>query len=248
MEPPDTPDPEALREPRGGPGDPGDAREATDPRHARMDPGEPGPPGGAGAEPPEEGRFVRLGLVFYGLMAGAAVVWRVGFYHEPLFFLGSGDAAAGISWGRDVGLGAACAAILIGASDWTTRRTSWGEELARAMGRALGRLSVPNAVLLAIASGFAEEAFFRGALQPRVGLLLASLLFGCVHFVPQRAFLPWTVFAILAGLLFGALLSWTGNLVAPIVAHTLVNAVNLPLLVRRYGAGAVGAKESRRPL
>lgn len=206
-------------------------------------PGPNDPPPRSAESPPEEGRFVRLGLLFYGALALAAVVWRVGLYREPLFFLSPGDAAAGIAWGRDVSLGAACAVALIVASDWITRRTGWGEDLARAMGRALGPLSTPSAVLLACASGFAEEAFFRGALQPRVGLLLASLLFGCVHFVPQRVFLPWTGFAIGAGLLFGVLFEWTGNLVAPIVAHTLVNAVNLPLLVRRYGAGADGETE-----
>ena len=103
------------------------------------------------------------------------------------------------------------------------------------MARALGPLSVSNAVLLALVSGFAEEVFFRGALQPRVGWLLASLLFGCVHFVPRREFLPWTGFAIGAGLLFGALFVWTGNLLAPVTAHVVVNGVNLPRLVRRYG-------------
>ena len=80
----------------------------------------------------------------------------------------------------------------------------------------------------------AEEAFFRGALQPAAGWLLASLIFGAVHFVPRREFLPWTGFAILAGLLFGALFEATGNLVAPVVAHMLVNAVNLRWLSLRY--------------
>lgn len=190
--------------------------------------------------PPAEGHFVRLGLLFYGVLAVAAVVWRVGFYGEPIFFLAGPGEPGQIAWARDVGLGVAAAALLIVASDWMTRGTSWGDALARAMARALGPLSVADAVLLACASGFAEELFFRGALQPRTGLLLASLLFGCVHFVPQRAFLPWTVFAVVAGFLFGGLLLWTGNLVAPIVAHTLVNAVNLPLLVKRYGAPASG--------
>ncbi len=132
------------------------------------------------------------------------------------------------------------ARLLIGLSDWTTRVTRWGDALARALAEALGPLSLPDALLLAAASGFAEELFFRGALQPRVGWLLASLLFGCVHFVPRREFLPWTVFAVGAGFLFGGLFLWTGNLVAPIVAHAVVNGVNLPLLVRRYGRPEAG--------
>ena len=61
-----------------------------------------------------------------------------------------------------------------------------------------------------------------------------SLIFGAIHFVPRRAFYPWTIFAIVVGFFFGALFEWTGNLIAPVVAHTLVNAVNLPLLVKQY--------------
>ena len=163
------------------------------------------------------------------------MIWRIGFYGESILFLDAAGAASGVSWGADAAIGVAAGAVVIVLSDWVTRTTGWGEELARAMGRALGGLSVPNAILLAFASGLAEELFFRGALLPRTGLFWSSVLFGCVHFVPQRTYLPWTAFAILAGFLFGGLYLWTGNLVAPVVAHIVINGVNLPLLVRRYG-------------
>lgn len=206
----------------------------VDPEPSRRDPGEA-----------REIGFVRLGLVFYGAMGLAAVVWRVGFYGEAIAFASPAGEQAGVAWIRDTLLGVAAAALLIGISDAMTRFTRVGEDLARAMAAALGRLSVPDALLLASASGLAEELFFRGALQPRVGWVLASLLFGCVHFVPRREFLAWTGFAIAAGFLFGALFDWTGNLVAPVVAHTAVNAVNLPLLVRRYGPQAPVSPASR---
>ncbi len=184
---------------------------------------------------PTETNFVRLGLLFYAALAAAGGVWRIGFYDEPILFTSVAAQAEELSLGRDLLIGVAAAAALIALSDWATLKTRWGDDLARAMARALGPLSVSNAVLLALVSGFAEEVFFRGALQPRVGWLLASLLFGCVHFVPRREFLPWTGFAIGAGFLFGALFVWTGNLLAPVTAHVVVNGVNLPRLVRRYG-------------
>ena len=31
-------------------------------------------------------RFVRFGLIFYGAMAIAAVLWRMGLYGEPILF------------------------------------------------------------------------------------------------------------------------------------------------------------------
>ena len=185
------------------------------------------------AEP--EFDFVRAGILFYGTMAVVAVLWRVGLYRESIFFASPEAEAAGVvSLGWNCLLGAAAGGSVIGVSYLFTKLTSWGDELARAMGEALGSLSIPDAILLAFASGLAEEMLFRGALQPRIGLVLASLIFGAIHFVPRRAFYPWTVFAIVVGFFFGALFEWTGNLIAPVLAHTLVNAVNLPLLLKEY--------------
>ena len=201
------------------------------------EPGADPPPRAEPAEeetPPPE-RFVRWGLVFYGVMGAAAVLWRIGFHQEPILFASEEAAAGGLHWQRDVALGLGVAAVVVVVSHVTTRATAWGRRLAHALGSSLSGISTPNALLLALASGMAEEAFFRGALQPRVGLVVASLCFGLLHFVPRREFLPWTVFAVLAGFGFGALFEWTGNLVAPIVAHVVVNGVNLPLLIRDYG-------------
>jgi membrane protease YdiL (CAAX protease family) len=115
-----------------------------------------------------------------------------------------------------------------------TRRTAWGETLARALAGVLGRLSVSECIALALLSGVAEESFFRGALQPQVGLLAASTLFALAHFAPRRDLWPWTLCSFAAGLALGGLFAWTGNLVAPVVAHALVNAVNLRVLAVRY--------------
>jgi membrane protease YdiL (CAAX protease family) len=46
---------------------------------------------------------------------------------------------------------------------------------------------------------------------------------------------------VVAGLLFGATFDATGNLLAPTLAHVLINAVNLRLLSRRYASPASGA-------
>jgi membrane protease YdiL (CAAX protease family) len=101
------------------------------------------------------------------------------------------------------------------------------------LGAALGPLSTRDCLVLALLSGIAEEALFRAALQPDVGLVAASLLFGLAHLAPRRELAPWTLFAVAAGLLFGALFDATGNLVAPCVAHFLVNAINLRRLAPR---------------
>jgi membrane protease YdiL (CAAX protease family) len=206
---------------------------------------EPGPSGrGEPSEAQPEPDFVRIGLLFYGVMAIVAVLWRVWLHEEPILYTSSEVEALGLSLSQDIGLGLVVGAAIVVVSHAFTRTTKWGDALARSMAEALGPISIPDAILLAFASGLAEEMFFRGALQPRVGWVAASLLFGIIHFVPRREFFPWTIFAILTGFLLGGLFTATGNLVAPIVAHFFINAVNLPWLVRNYGEATNATSES----
>ena len=97
-------------------------------------------------------------------------------------------------------------------------------------------------LVLAALSGVGEEALFRGALQPEIGIVATSLLFGALHVGPDRRYLLWTLWAVGAGFLFGALYEWTGGILAPVVAHALHNAVTLLLWrhSRKAGGAAVG--------
>lgn len=181
-------------------------------------------------------RLTRIALIFYAAMTGVAVIWRVGLQGGPMFFTSVVERTAGLPWLRDGGIGIAAGLLVVWLSHLFTRRTDWGQNLARQLAAALGHLSLPQCLLLAVASGIGEEFFFRGALQPVVGLAWASLLFGLMHIGPGRDWLPWTGFALIMGVIFGALFVLTGNLLAPVLAHAVINGVNLPLLVRRYGA------------
>lgn len=189
--------------------------------------------GAAGRSP-----LLRWACVFYGLLAATALGWN-GWAGAHWAFLDEAAAAAGVRWGRDIALGLGSAAAVIGASHWITTRTRWGEELARELGAAIGPLSRGESTALAAVSGFAEEVFFRGALQPRVGWLFASLLFALAHFAPRRALWPWTGFALVAGGLLGGLYAATGNLVAPIVAHAAINGINLRRLAASSGSAPI---------
>ena len=189
---------------------------------------EPGPEG------PSPTQLVRLAAVFYGVLLAAALIWGA-VAGRSLFYASAEAAASGPAPARDLAVGLLAGAIVILLSFELTRRTEWGESLARALAAVLGRLGWGQCILLAVLSGVAEEAFFRGAIQPHVGLLAASLIFGAAHFAPRRELWPWTVVSVLAGLLLGVLFESTGNLIAPIAAHALINAVNLRLLSVRYG-------------
>lgn len=179
--------------------------------------------------------WVRMAFLFYGGVLAVAVIWRVLVEGEPLLYASARAAERGVRPLPDLAAGLAAAAFVIVFSREITRRTASGQLLAQTLGRLIGSLSLPECVLLALASGIGEEAFFRGALQPRVGLVAASLLFGAAHFVPRRGLVAWSVFSVAAGFLLGGLFAWTGNLVAPITAHVAINAVNLRLLTLEFG-------------
>jgi len=176
--------------------------------------------------------LVRAALRFYGVLLVAAWLWRSAWLGEPLLYASPEAARAGLALGRDAVVGLLAAGVVIGLSHQLTEHTRGGRALARGLAALLGPLEMRHVVVLALVSGVAEEAFFRGALQPRVGLFWASVIFGVVHFIPRPEFRLWTLFSLLAGFLLGFLFEATGNLVAPVVTHVVVNGVNLALLVR----------------
>lgn len=178
--------------------------------------------------------LVPLSLLFYGVLLAIASAWSV-WSGDALMYAQSSGGGLGDAGdiAVDVCIGAAAGLVVIGLSRELASRTRWGGALADALAGAIGRPSIGECAVLALASGIAEEALFRGALQPQVGLFAASTIFGLAHFAPRRELLPWTLFAAVTGLLMGILFEWTGNLIAPAVAHVVINAVNLRLLALR---------------
>lgn len=173
--------------------------------------------------PLEPGRLYRLAWGLYLAMALAGILWigaRQGVIPLRLFF----DPRR---WWLDLLLGAGAGGLLLGV--WKAAELAFplARELEEKLTTLLGPLTPAEVIALALLSGFAEELFFRGALQGTVGWIAASLLFALLHTGPGPAFRLWTLFAAVAGLVLGALMAWRGNLLGPILAHFLVNGVNL---------------------
>lgn len=182
---------------------------------------------------------MRAALAFYAAMAGVAIAIRALLQDGSPWYADADAAARGTRWLLDGGAGLAAGAFALALSHVLTRRTRAGEALARTLAETLGPLRAVDCAALALASALGEEALFRGALQPSLGLVGASLVFGLVHFAPRRELRIWSLFAFAGGLGLGALFEATGNLLAPIVAHAVLNGVNLAGLsreARRRGA------------
>jgi uncharacterized protein len=91
-------------------------------------------------------------------------------------------------------------------------------------------LSLGQILLLSGLSSLGEELLFRGLLTPLLGVVLSALLFGLAHQMRGPSRWVWVGWAMGVGLGLGAIFALTGSLVGPVLAHAVVNAVNLSYL------------------
>ena len=110
--------------------------------------------------------------------------------------------------------------------------TQWLQpELARVIEDRLVRMteevsSVGGALAVSMAAGIGEEVLFRGAIQPRYGLVLTSVLFTLVHVQYGLSFITAGVFAM--SMLLGLERRYLGT-TACILTHTAYNVVAILL-------------------
>jgi membrane protease YdiL (CAAX protease family) len=96
--------------------------------------------------------------------------------------------------------------------------------------------------LLSLSAGVVEEVFFRGFLQPRVGITLSTIAFVLAHVAYGQPFM--LVGVTLLSLLFALLVRWRQNLWPAIAAHALFDAVQLLVVIPAALKFLEGASET----
>jgi membrane protease YdiL (CAAX protease family) len=129
-------------------------------------------------------------------------------------------------------LGLVLAFTVVAMTPRLVERTQWARALHAELAEVISPLSSAEITWLALASGLAEELFFRGAMQPVLGLLITSVIFGAVHVGPKSVFLAWTTWAFFMGLLLGLIFELTGVLWGPVFAHVWINQRNMTFIRR----------------
>lgn len=179
-------------------------------------------------------RITSLAVLVYAPLTAAALAWARFGQDRHAWVL---DAPA-LEWGfparaaLSLALGAGLAAMVVSTTPLLLERARWARALHEELRPIVETLSSWEITLLALSSGFAEELFFRGAMQPAIGLLLTSLIFGAVHTGPRRVFVAWSVWAFIMGLLFGVIFELSGVLWGPILAHVWINQRNMAYMRR----------------
>ncbi|MEP7009501.1 MAG: CPBP family intramembrane glutamic endopeptidase [Acidobacteriota bacterium] len=84
-------------------------------------------------------------------------------------------------------------------------------------------------LLLSLSAGFVEETFFRGLLQPRVGIAFSTACFVLAHAAYGSPFL--LVGVTLLSLIYAFLVRWRQNLWPAIAAHALFDGIQLLVVI-----------------
>ena len=153
---------------------------------------------------------------------GAVLTLRGSFDHPEPWFALEPLSAHGYSALLGVVLGLAIVAF----SRWLLRLPI-ARELADALAPATRAMTSGQIVLIALLSSLGEELLFRGLLAPYVGVVASSVLFASLHQVRGRARWLWMSFSLVVGLFVSLVYRGTGSLLGPLVAHALINALNL---------------------
>ena len=174
-------------------------------------------------EPPLGRAQLVIGL--YGALALLAILLSAGRGDPDPYRLDDDVTATWLLLSPVIGL--AIALAVVGLTRVVTARYGWARSLHRDFRELLGPLTTRDIVILAVASSVGEELLFRGALLPWIGVWPQAIIFALLHVGPGRRFLPWTVSALVLGVALGYVAQLTDNLGAPIVAHFVINLMNL---------------------
>ena len=183
----------------------------------------------SGPKLPKMPNITIIAAVFYSLLILVTLpllYWREGQLLPSRYWRGD------YPWYEQVVLGLIFAIVFIliaiGARHWF----EWVRRAESDLRQMLGWLSWWQILIIALCSGIGEELFFRGLLQPWLGLWLTSILFGIAHppATPNLFFYPFLALIVALGL--GWMFQITGqSLLAPCTAHFVINMVNLYRIV-----------------
>lgn len=207
--------------------------------------------GGGGPEPDLSGMNPGQLFLLHGLLAVSLLAWLLVAFGR--FDLGrflrhlglvpprdeSGSRASGILTESILGLGAGMAAWLVTVTTMIL--------LAVLLSAVAGEEAIPQQppalipflvglplwirLLVAVSAGVVEEVFFRGFLQPRMGIVLSTVCFALAHASYQNPIM--LVGVTILSLIFAGLVKWRRNVWAAMIAHFVFDAVQLLVVVPR---------------
>lgn len=96
------------------------------------------------------------------------------------------------------------------------------------------KLNIPEIIFISICAGVGEELFFRGAIQPILGVWMTAILFVLLHGYLNPFNLPLTYYGLYMVLVIGVLGLMTEHfgILTAIIAHSIIDVILLTELSR----------------
>lgn len=184
---------------------------------------------------PSENHGFRLAVLVEGGLAllAAFLAWL---FHVPLREQLAGDALQATLRGIVATLPMLAAFWMLMHVRWKSAQTL-REQVGQLVSELFRKAGPAQFALIAVLAGVGEELLFRGVLQsllvtwtgPVAGIAMAAVIFGLFHALSRLYF----VLATIVGIYFGWLAFHFGDLIAPIVAHSLYDFIALVYLSRQ---------------
>jgi membrane protease YdiL (CAAX protease family) len=119
------------------------------------------------------------------------------------------------------------AVLTVHATRVLVAQTRWARALHITLRGSLLGATPSQMLLLAGTSACAEELFFRALLGSGVGFVSSSAIFGILHGVRRQSPLAVAAWSFGMGLVFSGLYLASGTLLAPMLAHCVINYENM---------------------
>ncbi len=182
--------------------------------------------------PPEPRRIHPRTLSWYGMLAGAGMIALALLWAHVTGGPAFRDWFPARRWLLDVLFGCVAGLVFALAAWRLIDRVPALKQIERIIMDTLDMeaLRPAHTLWFGLIAGIPEEILFRGALQPVLGLVGASLIFGALHAITLAYFL----YALVAGLILGGVAWLTGGLWTPVAAHIVIDVVMFVLLLARW--------------
>ena len=184
--------------------------------------------------------FIMTVLVETGLLILSTLWLNVASFDSKALYLDNPFAPETLrrtlSYGLCAGLAVSCLNIILMLFSLNPKNNiyifrSFRDLIFREMMPLFGGMTLFKICFLAFISGVSEEIFFRGVLEAKVGSLNANLCFALAHF-PRLYYFPYAAWAGLVGMLMSYLKVETGNLITPMICHSVINLISIWLLTK----------------
>ncbi|HEY4119811.1 MAG TPA: CPBP family intramembrane glutamic endopeptidase [Byssovorax sp.] len=127
-------------------------------------------------------------------------------------------------------LGIGTAGVVVVGTRVAVARFAWARRLHDELQPFARGLTSRDVIVVAVLSSLGEELLFRGLLTPTVGVVASAVIFGLVHQTRGASRWVWSLWACGVGVVLASIFALTGSLLGPLLAHGIINGVNLTFL------------------